>query len=93
MKGIEYPALLKQYKTLLDQKDNTETYGRQIWVLYAIALSQANDAKAFIEELLKIAEDSPNPVNMIGVGIGDIQFLMSVAEKRLAKVRRDFRGR
>lgn len=81
MKGKEYPALRRQYEALLRDKDKEETYGRLIWVLYAIALSHTLDARAFLEELLKKGEIG-NPRDTIGVGIDDIRFLVSVAEKK-----------
>jgi len=81
MRGAEYSALRRQYEVLLGQKDREETYGRQIWVLYAVALSQSPDAKVFLRQLLMKAEDG-NPRDTIGVGIDDIRFFTSVAEKR-----------
>jgi hypothetical protein len=81
MEGKEYPALRRQHDVLLEQKGRQETYGSQIWVLYAIALSQAADARPFIEALLKKAE-AGNPDGTIGVGIDDIRFLESLARGR-----------
>lgn len=81
MKGGEYPALRRQYEALLREKNKEETYSRLIWVLYAIALSDAPDARTFLAELLKKAETG-NPLNTIGVNIDDIRFLLSLAEKR-----------
>jgi len=85
MKGREYPALLKQYKALREQETNDEIRGRLSWVLYAIALSQADGAEPFLKDLLREAEGSPSPVQAVGVDIDDMRYFVSVAAERNRK--------
>jgi hypothetical protein len=53
--------------------------------LYAIALSQADDAEPFLKDLLKKAEGSPSPVQAVGVDIDDMRYFVSVAAERTHK--------
>jgi len=44
-----------------------------------------DDAEPFLKDLLKKAEESPSPVQAVGVGIDDTRYFVSVAAERNRK--------
>lgn len=73
--GKEYPALLNRFNELAKQKDDG-AYGDRIWVLYAIGLSKAPEAKVFIEDLLKKKDQNYHGLWLqYGVNVDDVRYV------------------
>ena len=82
--GNEFPALKRHYESLLakatDTPDNAEI-GARMWAIYAIGLSQAAEAREFLQQLLKTAE-LPDGMKRAGVSADDARFAVSLRERK-----------
>jgi len=82
--GKEFPALKRHYESLLakatDTPDNAEI-GARMWAIYAIGLSQAAEAREFLQQLLKTAE-LPDGMKRAGVSADDARFAVSLWERK-----------